>query len=75
MIVRTQAGGILKPPAIQHNVDATVICTNEGDPILIASSIDGAVCVSTIADSNFAEQMHALGYDKRKLPNISVVNT
>ena len=75
MIVRTQSGGILNPPTLQHDVDATVICTNEGDPILIATGIDNAVCVSTINDANFADQMHMLGYDKTKLPKVSVIQT
>ena len=75
MIVRTQSGGILNPPALQHDVDATVICTDEGDPILIATGVGSAVCVSTINDANFADQMHALGYDKDKLPKVTIIGT
>lgn len=74
MIVRTQSGGILVPPTLQHDVDATVICTDEGDPILIATMVDSGVCISTISDPNFADQMVALGYDKAKLPTVSIVS-
>jgi len=74
MRIRTQSGGIMQPPKEHLDIDSVVITTDAGDPIVVATSIDNAVCVATINDANFGDYMRKLGYARDKLPAVSVID-
>jgi len=73
MIVRTQSGGILKPPE-DRKVDSVIICLDNGTPIAVAVDIDGRAWLYTANEKEFASTMEVLGFNKRDLPSIQTVN-
>lgn len=73
MIVRLQSGGILNPPVDSKGVDSIVVCTDEGTPVMAAVNLEGRIWMHTVNEPQFAELMGTLGFDKRSLPEVSVI--
>ena len=63
----------MKPATEYKDIDSVVITTDEGDPIAVATSVERAVCVATANDDNFEDYMKVLGYDKRDLPKVEII--
>jgi hypothetical protein len=74
MIVRIQAGGIANPPEIKGDVDALVISTDDGDPILAAFRMKNATVIQTAKQEGFLELLKLLGYDESDLPKVEQVD-
>ena len=72
MIIRTQSGGILKPP-VECKADSLVVCLDDGTPIAVALDIDKRVWMYTSSDPQFEATMETLGFNKRDLPKVEVV--
>lgn len=73
MRVRLQSGGIMHPPEDKAGVDSTVIYTDDGSPIAVAVSIEGAVWVKTVSDPSFTSVMESLGFSKRDVPAVNTL--
>ena len=65
MRVSVQTGGIINPPKQLENADSVLISTDEGDPIVVALSMEGNIWVKTVEDPDFAGILETIGFDKR----------
>ena len=65
MRVSVQTGGIINPPKQLESADSVLISTDEGDPIVVALSMEGNIWVKTVEDPDFAGILETIGFDKR----------
>ena len=64
----------MTPPEELAGVDSVVISTDDGKPIAVALMLEGAIWIKTVDDPQFHELMEMLGFNKRDLPEVDVLN-